>query len=211
MKIEKIVNAIALENTYLLSNNTACLVIDPGSEPSKLIEKIQTLKLPLVGILLTHAHFDHIMGLEKLKKLFSDVPIYLNEAEKDWMKTPALNASLLLLGQPVLAPDADLFYELNHDYDLADFHFFVRATPGHSIGGVSVIFSEENLLFSGDALFKESIGRWDLPTGSYSQLHTAIENQLFSLPKDFTIFPGHGDATTLFHEKMANPFFRIKR
>lgn len=206
MKIEKIINEIAQENTYLLSNATSCLVIDPGSQPQLLLERLRQLDKPVKAILLTHAHFDHIIGLESLKNDFPDAPILLHEAERDWPKSPELNASSLLLGQAVIAPDADEFYHINHVYDLDGFEFVVRATPGHSIGGVSFVFTNEKLVFTGDALFAGSIGRWDLPTGSYEQLIYSIKTELLALPDDFQVLAGHGEATTIGHERQFNPF-----
>lgn len=209
MKIEKITNQIAQENTYLLSNSSFCLVIDPGSEPAVLLEAIERLNKPLCAILLTHAHFDHIMGLEALKKAFPAAPVYVNELEKEWLSTPELNASLLLLGKPVTAPATNYFYEMGKTYDLGGFKFSVLATPGHSIGGVSLCFaqSEGTYVFTGDALFKNTIGRWDLPTGNQEQLLQSIRQQLFSLPDEFQIFPGHGPSSTIGAEKRTNPFF----
>ena len=93
MKIEKIVNKIAQENTYLLSNSTSHLIIDPGSDSSALLERLKITDKTISAILLTHAHFDHIIGLNELRKHFPDVPIYLHSAEKEWMKNPKLNAS----------------------------------------------------------------------------------------------------------------------
>ena len=154
MKIEKIVNKIAQENTYLLSNSTSHLIIDPGSDSSALLERLKITDKTLSAILLTHAHFDHIMGLNELREHFPDVPIYLHSAEKEWMKNPKLNASLFFLGTAVTGPEADYFYEINQFYDIDAFKFQVLETPGHSIGGVSLLFTLENefFVFSGDAL-----------------------------------------------------------
>ncbi|MFK5290616.1 MBL fold metallo-hydrolase, partial [Lactococcus lactis] len=101
MKIEKIVNKIAQENTYLLSNSTSHLIIDPGSDSSALLERLKITDKTISAILLTHAHFDHIIGLNELRKHFPDVPIYLHSAEKEWMKNPKLNASFFFLGTAV--------------------------------------------------------------------------------------------------------------
>lgn len=208
MKIEKIINPIAQENTYLLSNSSFKLIIDPGSDLSALMEHIDLTDSPVSGILLTHAHFDHIMGLEALKNAFPAAPIFLHEAEKDWPKDPYFNASALLLGREVAAPKADHFYKFNTSYELSDFKFRILETPGHSIGGVSLVFDEEGFVFTGDALFKNAIGRWDLPTGNHDQLIDAIEKQLFTLPEHYIVLPGHGPQTTIGTEKTFNPFFK---
>ncbi|WP_374284405.1 MBL fold metallo-hydrolase [Lactococcus sp.] len=208
MKIQKIINSIAQENTYLLSNDKACMVIDPGSNPEQLLSELENLNLPLVAILLTHAHFDHIMGLESLKTFAPQATIYLHEAERAWPKAPELNASRLLLHQDVIAPDADLFYGVDRKSEIKGFSFHVLETPGHSIGGVSLYFPDDELVFTGDALFKEAIGRWDLPTGNYESLRESIKTKLFTLPDHIQIFPGHGQATQIGYEKANNPFFR---
>ena len=207
MKIEKIINKIAQENTYILSNSTSQLIIDPGSDSSALFEFLKVTDKTVSAILLTHAHFDHIMGLNDLKEIFPDVPIYLHHLEKDWMKNPELNASLFFLGSPITGPDADQFYEINKVYEMNDFTFRVLETPGHSIGGVSLLFNN-SFLFSGDALFKNAIGRFDLPTGNQSQLLNSIREQLFTLNDNVQVFPGHGSKTTIGAEKNFNPFFR---
>ena len=205
MKIEKIVNKIAQENTYLLSNSTSHLIIDPGSDSSALLERLKITDKTISAILLTHAHFDHIIG-----KHFPDVPIYLHSAEKEWMKNPKLNASFFFLGTAVTGPEADYFYEINQFYDIDAFKFQVLETPGHSIGGVSLLFKLENesFVFSGDALFKNAIGRWDLPTGNQAQLLKSIREQLFTLDENTQVFPGHGPKTSIGTEKQNNPFFQ---
>lgn len=210
MKIEKIVNKIAQENTYLLSNSTSHLIIDPGSDSSALLERLKITDKTISAILLTHAHFDHIIGLNELRKHFPDVPIYLHSAEKEWMKNPKLNASFFFLGTAVTGPEADYFYEINQFYDIDAFKFQVLETPGHSIGGVSLLFKLENesFVFSGDALFKNTIGRWDLPTGNQAQLLKSIREQLFTLDENTQVFPGHGPKTSIGTEKQNNPFFQ---
>ena len=109
--------------------------------------------------------------------------------------------------EDVVAAPADFFFNDNMDYHIAGFHFKVVPTPGHSWGSVSFIFIDEEIVFSGDALFKESIGRTDLPTGNFDELINSIKENLFSLPNYFKVFPGHGFDTTIGHEKNFNPFF----
>ena len=96
---------------------------------------------------------------------------------------------------------------LFRSYNLSGLKFHVRHTPGHSIGGISLVFEEEELIFSGDALFAGAIGRTDLPSGNHTQLLQSIEAELFSLPDDYTVYPGHGPSTTIGNEKLYNPFF----
>ena len=210
MNIEKIVNPVAQENTYLLLSATSTVILDPGSEPERLLAKIQLWGRPVKGILLSHAHFDHIMGLEKIKAAYPQAPIFLHENEKDWPKSPELNASRLMLGSDVLAPEADRFYPMDPDAELAlgDLTFRVLETPGHSIGGVSLVFDDDKLVFTGDALFAGAVGRWDLPTGNFDQLMQSLRTKLLPLPDDYQVLPGHGPATTIGHERQFNPYLQ---
>ncbi len=208
MKIEKIVSEIAQENAYILSNSAFSLLIDPGSQPEKIIVKLQEIGKPLIAILLTHAHFDHIMGLDTLKKAYPKAKVYLHENEKDWLKNPELNASTLMLPFPVTCrTEVDEYYVCDTPYNISGLKFHVCHTPGHSTGGISLVFKEEAVVFSGDALFAGAIGRTDLPTGNHGQLLQSIEEKLFSLPEDYTVYPGHGPITTIGKEKFYNPFF----
>lgn len=208
MKIEKIVSEIAQENAYILSNSALSILIDPGSQPEKIIEKLHEIDKPLTAILLTHAHFDHIMGLDTLKEAYPKAKVYLHTNEKEWLKKPELNASALMMPSPVICKsDADKYYDCDTPYNLSGLSFHVRHTPGHSTGGISLVFEEEKLVFSGDALFADAIGRTDLPTGNHSQLLQSIEEKLFTLPEDYIVYPGHGPRTTIGKEKLYNPFF----
>ena len=110
--------------------------------------------------------------------------------------------------EDVVCKEADFLYDIRSDYQIADFHFYVLETPGHSAGGVSIVFPEDHLVLSGDALFRETIGRTDLPTGNATQLLSSIREELFTLPSSYTVYPGHGPETSIGHEKMFNPFFR---
>lgn len=209
MEIKKFINPIARENTYVLRSEQACAVIDPGSDVERVIEYLREVNLPVLAILLTHAHFDHILGLEQLKTAFPEALIYLHRAEKDWFQKPILNASRLLLGRDVAVNcEADRFYEVGKTYDLAGLKFYILETPGHSAGGVSLVFPEEQVVFSGDALFYEAIGRWDLPTGNHQVLLRSITENLFRLAPKYKVYPGHMRSTTIAHEREFNPYVR---
>ncbi|EHI74503.1 hydrolase [Streptococcus criceti] len=211
MKIYTIKNQVALENTYILENEQALLVIDPGSNGQDILAKLNDLVKPVAAVLLTHAHYDHIMSLDAVRDKFGQAPAYISEKEAGWLTNPVDNLSGLPCHDDMVnvrARPADHFYRYRQNYELAGFNFTVVPTPGHSWGSVSLIFKTEEAVFSGDALFCETIGRTDLPTGNRQQLLDAIRKELFILPNHYHVYPGHGFDTTIGHEKTFNPFFR---
>ncbi|MGT2686017.1 MBL fold metallo-hydrolase [Streptococcus porcinus] len=209
MKIMTVTNAIASENTYILSNDQAILVIDPGSNGDKICQEIKKLAKPVAAILLTHSHYDHIFSLEKVRRTFNQPPVYVSGKEASWLFTPKDNLSGLLRHADIpdiICKPAEQFFQFDKDYHLDGFTFSVVETPGHSVGGVSFVFKEDETIFSGDALFRESIGRSDLPTGNYEHLIEGIKEKLLTQPPFFKVYPGHGQMTTIAHEKNSNPF-----
>ena len=191
MKIYRTVNPVAYENTYYLENDHSLILIDPGSDWATIQKQLDRIGKPIVAILLTHTHYDHIMSLEKVR-------------QTDNLSGLDRHADL----EDIVCKEADFLYDIRSDYQIADFHFYVLETPGHSAGGVSIVFPEDHLVLSGDALFRETIGRTDLPTGNATQLLSSIREELFTLPSSYTVYPGHGPETSIGHEKMFNPFFR---
>ncbi|WP_340689702.1 MBL fold metallo-hydrolase [Enterococcus ureilyticus] len=206
LKIERIPTGTIQENCYLIYNETSLLIIDPGAEAKKITEMIEKTDTTPVAILLTHTHYDHIGAVEELRHHYS-IPVYVSPLEQDWLSNPILNLSGLGRHDDIadiIVQPADVEFELI-DYDLGGIRFSVVPTPGHSIGSVSFIF--DDFVVTGDALFKGSIGRTDLHTGDMQQLLHSITTYLFTLPDEFPAYPGHGDATTIEHEKKTNPFF----
>ena len=184
MKIHKTVNPVAYENTYYLEGEQHLIVVDPGSHWEAIRQTIKNINKPICAILLTHAHYDHIMSLDLVRETFDNPPVYIAESEASWLYTPVDNLS----GLP------------RHD-DMAD----VVAKPAEHTFSFHEEYQLEEFRFT-DALFRETIGRTDLPTGSTEQLLHSIQTQLFTLP-NYDVYPGHGPATTIAHEKTFNPFF----
>lgn len=207
MKILKHTNQVALENTYFLINEKAILVIDPGSDSQVLINILKQFQLPVAAILLTHAHFDHIMSIDVIRQHFNHPPVYVSPLEADWLGSPNDNGSARHpeLGDVIISP-ADTLFEDYKTYNISGFTFKLVPTPGHSHGSVSFVFEKDYVVFVGDAIFKSSLGRTDLPTGDFDTLIHSVKTQILTLPKYFDVYPGHGDKTSISHEKTFNPF-----
>ncbi|AUB52479.1 MULTISPECIES: MBL fold metallo-hydrolase [Enterococcus] len=194
------------ENCYLVYNDEALLIIDPGADAEMIQEQIKKTQQQPVAILLTHTHYDHIGAVEALRNTY-DIPVYVSPLEQEWLGDPILNLSGLGRHDDmdnIIVSPAEYEFEMKQ-YRLGNMSFEVVPTPGHSAGSVSFIF--DDFVISGDALFKGSIGRTDLYTGNLEQLLYSITTQLFVLPNEFVVYPGHGEPTTIEHEKKTNPFF----
>ncbi|HBB05954.1 MAG TPA: hypothetical protein DCZ41_05200 [Firmicutes bacterium] len=195
-------------NTYVLGEeNEPALLIDPGSnEDNKLqnyLEKHHQGKLE--GILLTHGHIDHIWGLASLA---SKAPIFLSALEAPYLTKPKLNLSYEILGEYFEYEDSNLV--LLEDQDEISFgkvSFKVFETPFHTKGSVCYYFPKESALFSGDTLFHLSVGRCDLPGSEERKMEDSLA-KLKTLPANTTVYPGHGENTTLQKEFLYNPFLR---
>jgi len=157
MVIKKVVVGPLEENCYIVENNNKCIIIDPGDEFEKIIKNISC---DVVGILITHYHFDHVGALQALKEKYK-----IEE----------------------------------NNYNIPDFDFEIIKTPGHTIDSQTFYFKDDNIMFVGDFLFKDSIGRVDLPTGNSNDMKSSLE-MIFGYPLDTIIYPGHGNSTTLKEE-----------
>lgn len=206
LKIEQIKTGAIEENCYLIYNEKNLLIIDPGAESEKIDARIKkTARIPK-AILLTHTHYDHIGAVENLRERYN-IPVYVSPLEQEWLSNPILNLSGVSRHDDmpdIIVKPAEVEFELT-DYEIDDIKFSVVPTPGHSIGSVSFIF--DDFVVTGDALFRGSIGRSDLHTGDMQQLLHSIRTYLFTLPEEFSAYPGHGEATTIKHEIKTNPFF----
>lgn len=197
------------ENTYILiDENQDCVVIDPGcyaeSEKQLLLRFLTENKLQLKAVWLTHGHVDHIFGLDFLKKQFN-MPIIGHSLAKIEIERSLQYAAMY--GTPMSScPPPDSFVSEGDTLTLGANTFSVLFTPGHSPGSISFYCEKENLLVSGDVLFQDSVGRWDLPGGNFETLMQSITNKLLPLPDDTTVYSGHGASTKLGREKQRNPY-----
>lgn len=194
-------------NCYIIQDEqNNCLIIDPGEEGKRLITEIENAGLTPVAILLTHGHFDHLGAVDIVRDKF-EIPVYIHENEADSLTNPAQNGSTRYPGLPLVKNRAaDFLITEEGMMEVAPFRFEVRHTPGHSRGSVSFIFSDNRFAIVGDTLFKEGVGRTDLPGGNTSVLLESIHEKLLTLADDFIIYPGHGISTTPESERNTNPF-----
>lgn len=192
-------------NCYLLVNHKTgeLLVVDPGDQAQLIEKQIEKTGAKPVAILLTHGHFDHAGAAEALADKYQ-ISIYAHEAERETLEDPGLNLSGMIGEHKVY--HADIFVKDEEVLNLAGFSIRVFFTPGHTIGGCCYYIADEKILFSGDTLFQESVGRTDFPRGSASDLIRAIREKLMPLPDDVTVYTGHDESTLIGYERMHNPY-----
>lgn len=205
MRIEKFSVGILGTNCYLVINEETreMAVIDPGGYSKKFAEYIKEEKLKPAAILLTHGHFDHIMGIDGFLRDFH-VPVYVHEDDADVMTDARLNLSRTYTSGYTF-PDAE-YVKDKERLEFAGFTFEVIHTPGHTKGGCCYYISSEHVLFSGDTLFQNSVGRTDFENSSTSDLIRSVREKLFVLPEETHVYPGHSGETMIGYEKTHNPY-----
>ena len=186
------------------SETKEALVIDPGDQAAVMIGHLQKKQLHPAAVLLTHGHFDHCMAAQEVAEHFGN-SLYVHEDAKETMENPAYNCCGMI-GRNLVFHADKYFHGEKDQLSLAGFEIDVLHTPGHTIGGVCFYVQSEGILFSGDTLFCESVGRTDFPKGSMSQLVRSIQEKLLPLPDDTKVLPGHGEWTTIGKERRYNPF-----
>ena len=210
MQIVKFVFNPIQENTYIVWDETKeCIIIDAGNmsarEDQVLAEFIEEQGLKPVLAVNTHCHFDHILGVEFLKMTYG-VPFEASSADLDLLKSGRASGAMFGMELGALPEEIDIDLASLDEIKFGNTTLKVIATPGHSKGCVSLLHEESKSLFTGDTLFRESIGRTDLPGGDYPTIMRSILKHILPLGDEVTIYPGHGDKSTIGHESLYNPF-----
>lgn len=184
------------------------LVIDPGDEIERILAVLAKHQLKLKQIIVTHAHIDHVGGAMKLKAA-TGAPILLNKNDYELLKMLDVQAAWIDTASPGKV-DIDQDLSDQHAIQCGTLHAVAMHTPGHTEGSVCLYFPTEQKLIAGDTLFAGSIGRTDLPGGSFKKILTSLHDRVLALPDETVVIPGHGRLTTIGEERQSNPFL-VKR
>jgi glyoxylase-like metal-dependent hydrolase (beta-lactamase superfamily II) len=195
-------------NCSIIGDETTreAMVIDPGDDIDDIVAILEEHKLQVKQIVITHAHIDHVGGAMKLRAR-TGAPILLNQNDYALLKMLDVQASWLGMSDP---GKVEIEAELAHDQTLTAGNLTANVlhTPGHTEGSVCLYFPAEKILIAGDTLFARSIGRTDLPGGSFEKIMHSLHERVLSLPDDTAVIPGHGPVTTIGEEREENPFLR---
>lgn len=190
-------------NCYFIEFNKKCYIVDPGYEKERVIEYVKSNNLEVLGILLTHGHIDHIGAIDSF-----DVPVYIHEKEYEIIADNYKNGFEFYGKEKPYDLDIIDIVKINEKsiIEIDNKRIEVIHTPGHTVG--SVCYKFEDNLYTGDTLFKETVGRWDFPTGNLDTLKNTIVNLIESMDEDIRIHPAHGESSTIGEEKRNNYFYK---
>ena len=205
LELQQCVLGPVYTNCYIAKNKETggALIIDPADSPSKIELKVNAMGARPVAVLLTHGHFDHIMGVEAVREKYQ-IPVYACRQEEEMLREPSVNMTDQMGKSCSIRPD--VFLDDLQVFEAAGFSIQMIHTPGHTKGSCCYYLKEEGVLFSGDTLFCGSVGRTDFPGGSASQIRDSLHRLLAALPDDTSVYPGHDTSTTIGYEKRYNPF-----
>ncbi|HVF12821.1 MAG TPA: MBL fold metallo-hydrolase [Actinomycetota bacterium] len=192
-------------NCYIVGDDQTkeAIVIDPGEDADRIVVALASHELKVKAIVATHAHFDHILGADLLRQS-TGAPFYIHSQDQPLLEWVGPSMVIFLGVQGVQAPETDGTLDDGDQLSAGSVKLEVLHTPGHSPGSICLL-APDQVLFSGDTLFAQGIGRTDLPGGDSDQLLTSIKQRLFALG-EVPVLPGHGPATTLDRERSSNPF-----
>ena len=206
MRITNLPSGALQANTYLAvdEKTNEGFIVDPGGYNKVLTKEVRDNDVNIKYIILTHGHSDHICGVNEHKAEFPDAKIVAYKDEEAMLENPNLNQSPGF-GVPY-STKADILVSDGDELKVGDVTLKFIHTPGHTEGGMCIYVKEAKALFSGDTLFRQSIGRTDFPGGSYKEIMDSIRKKFFLLPDDTNVFPGHMGTTSIGFEKENNPF-----
>ena len=206
-KMKTLVLGTVQTNCYIISNDISkeAIVFDIGDQADKVLSYLLENDLTCKAIILTHGHFDHILAVGDFAQRTGTL-VYAHEAEEDLLMDPEKNSSARIRRPYSLKPDVLL--KDNEELTFGELQIKVIHTPGHTGGGACYYMAEQGILISGDTLFREDIGRSDLPTGDGEALVKSIKQKLMLLDDDVRVYPGHGAPTTIGHEREYNIYIR---
>jgi glyoxylase-like metal-dependent hydrolase (beta-lactamase superfamily II) len=204
MEYKKFVTGSIETNTYVIPDAAggACLIIDPADDCGEVIKYLRKRSMRPVAILVTHGHFDHIMGITEILNEYEDAQVYIHDNDKERLYNPKLNGSVLTGREFSLTKNILPISE--GAMRAGEFGFKALHTPGHTQGGCVFLF--DDVCFCGDTIFAGSVGRTDLPGGDFDQLITSIKEKILTLPPETVLCPGHGGRTTVGREMSHNRY-----
>lgn len=192
-------------NAYVLIDDGECWIVDPGFEPEELVGFLRGRDLTPTRILLTHGHADHIAGINELLAAWPGVPIFCPADDAEMLTDAGANLSGTL-GLSVTSPPADKLVRAGDVLEMNALSWQILDTSGHTAGGVSYYCAQAGMVITGDALFAGGIGRTDFPGGDSTRLARNIRRNLYALPPETRMYPGHGPGSTIGQEIRLNPF-----
>lgn len=215
MKIDCLILGAYQTNCFVLrENKTAargtgkdCLIIDTGLDADELIDFLRQHNLNPAAVVITHGHADHVTGLAALRNRFPNIKVYIHKLDAGMLTGEKDNFSSIA-GVSFSPEHADFTVEDGDVIEQADIKLDVIHTPGHTQGGICLYAKDDGIIFVGDTLFADSVGRTDLPGGNAPRLIKSIKQKLFPLPDETIVYPGHGRQTTIGQEKTHNPFLQ---
>ena len=187
-------------NCYIVIHDTNCIIIDPADEASFILEEIQRRNLTLVGMIATHGHFDHVMAAGEIQLSYPSLPLYIHQKDIFLIDRLGETAKHFLGHDPVVLKPQKMQNLKSGKLAIDDFTFTVLETPGHTPGSCCLYFQKEKVVFTGDTVFKDNIGRYDFSYSDKSELQKSVA-KIFKLPDETTIYSGHGEETLVDDEK----------
>ncbi len=203
VQVHTLVVGMLQTNCYILQSKKEALIIDPGGEANRILRVLNDIGANPKLVVATHTHFDHVLAVAELKAK-TGAPFLIHKEDLPMLESMRERVRSFMGLEVPPPPRADWFVDNGDEVRLAEETLRVLHTPGHSPGSISLVGN--GYVFTGDALFNQSIGRTDLPGGDFETLINSIKNRLFSLDDGTMVYPGHGPETSIGDEKLANPF-----